>query len=75
MNKLEDIRKCHVCNGTNLKIILGVLVPDLITDIETIRDVLSCDECETIHYIEEGQINYEFSCKINKPIHYKIDKL
>jgi hypothetical protein len=43
----------------------GVLVTDFYTDEEIRRTVIFCNECETIHYIEDGIISYEFSCKIN----------
>lgn len=71
MNRLEDIKFCHVCHSSSLFPISNVPVPDIFTDEEIRRDVLMCDDCETLHYIEEGQVSYEFSCKINVPTYDK----
>ena len=63
--RLEDIKFCHVCNSNNLTPLINIPVPNIITDEEEIRTVLMCNNCDTMHYIEEGQVNYEFSCKAN----------
>jgi hypothetical protein len=65
MAKLTDIKNCHVCGSIDIMPMEGVLVTDFYTDEEIRRTVIFCNECETIHYIEDGTISYEFSCKIN----------
>lgn len=71
--KLEDIKNCHVCGSTNLIPRLNIPIPEMFTEEDTLRDVLFCDDCETIHYIEEsGQISYEFSCTLDKEIGRKV---
>jgi len=67
--RLENIKFCHVCNSGNLTPLTNIPVPDVITDEEIIRTVLMCDDCDTMHYIENGQVSYEFSCKINDSIY------
>jgi hypothetical protein len=67
--RLEDIKFCHVCNSSNLTPLLNIPVPDIITDEETIRTVLICDSCDTMHYIEDSQVSYEFSCKVNDSLY------
>lgn len=62
--RLEDIKACHVCNGINLKAIPRAPVEDLMTDEITYRDVLLCLDCDTVHYIENNSVSYEFSFKI-----------
>jgi hypothetical protein len=54
--KLTDIKTCHVCSSPRL------------VDEEVMRNVLECNDCETLHYIEDNQVSYEFTCKINKSI-------
>jgi hypothetical protein len=66
--KLENIKNCHVCGGINLTPRLNIPIPDIFTDEEVLRDVLQCDDCDTIFYIDNGVISYEFSCKINEEI-------
>lgn len=66
--KLTDIKNCHVCNSNNLIPKYNIPVPDMFTDEETKRDVLFCGDCETMHYIEDGGISYEFTTKINQSI-------
>jgi hypothetical protein len=74
MVKLEDIRRCHVCGGYNFTPCSHVPIPDFYTDEDIYRDVLICNDCDTIHYIESGEVSYEFSCKINSNIGKKIYK-
>lgn len=68
---LNDIKECHVCHNNNLEILVNVPISNLLTDEETIQNVMKCNDCDTIHYIEEGEIRYEFSCKIYKIIKAK----
>jgi hypothetical protein len=70
--RLENIRNCHVCSSTNLVPRLNVPIPDLMTDEETNKDVLQCDDCDTLHYIEEGSVSYEFSCRVNEYLGKKV---
>lgn len=74
MSKLEDIRFCHVCHSSSLFPVSNVPIPDYFSDEEMRRDVLMCDDCETLHYVENGEISYEFSCKINESISIKKTK-
>lgn len=74
MAKLEEIKNCHVCGGSDLIPLLGVPVPDMMTDVEIIRNILLCNDCETVHYIDDGVISYEFSCKPNVLIGSKKSK-
>ena len=72
--KLEQITNCHVCGCNSLTPLLNIPVPDIMTDEEVIRQVLVCNDCDTIHYIEDdGSIAYEFSCRINEEIGRKVD--
>ena len=64
--KLDDIKTCHVCKGSNLKPIEHVQMDDFNTNSLVYRDVLVCLDCDTLHYIDEGEVVYEFSFKINK---------
>lgn len=68
MNKLTDIKNCHVCGGTTLIPKVNIPIIDIFTDEEIYRTVLECHDCETLHYIREGKIEYEFSCKIDNLI-------
>lgn len=68
MSKLTDVKQCHVCYSIKLIPRYNIPIPDILTDEEIRRDVLQCDDCDTLHYIEDGEISYEFSCKIGKPI-------
>jgi hypothetical protein len=67
--RLEDIKFCHVCNSSSLTPLLNIPVPDIITDEEVIRTVLMCDSCETMHYIEDGMVNYEFTCRPSESLY------
>ena len=71
--RLEDIKACHVCRGLNLKPILNTPVEDIMTQETTMKDVLLCLDCDTLHFIEDGVIAYEFSVKINSGIPKRID--
>jgi hypothetical protein len=73
---LEDIKICHVCHGEKLGILRDILIPDLFTDEEVLRDVVRCYECDTLHYIEDGEVRYEFPItnKIPKNIRKEIEK-
>ena len=76
MSRLEDIKLCHVCSSSSLRPLINVPVPDIFSDEDIYRDVLMCNDCETIHYVDDGLISYEFSCKINESIFdKKIHKL
>ena len=71
--RLEDVKKCSVCNSGNLIPHSNIPVPDIFTDIETCREVLQCEKCDTLHYIDEGgTISYEFSCKLGQNIGKKV---
>jgi hypothetical protein len=72
--KLEDIKQCHVCGSYNLVPYPHIPIPDFYTDEDIYRDILLCNDCETSHYIEDGVVSYEFSCKINTQIGKKIYK-
>ena len=74
MNKLEDIKNCHVCGSNNLTPLINIPVPEILTDEITMRSVLFCEECESLHYIEDGNISYEFSCTLGKDIGHKVNK-
>ena len=71
MNKLEDIKNCHVCGGKKLTPGLRVPISDILTGEEVIREALQCEECDTLHYVCDGIISYEFSCSTNKLIKTK----
>jgi hypothetical protein len=62
--KLEDIKFCHVCKGSNLKPIIHTQMDDLMTNTLIYRDILLCLDCDTVHYIDEGAVAYEFLFKI-----------
>jgi hypothetical protein len=71
MSKLTDIKSCHVCNGINLIPKYNIPIPDMFTDEDVSTDILFCNDCETMHYISEGIICYEFNIDINKKINKK----
>jgi hypothetical protein len=75
MPKLTDIKNCHVCSSPRLTPRYGIYVPDIFTDEEIKRNVLQCDDCDTLHYIDNGTISYEFSCKVNQSIFSKQHKV
>ena len=64
--KLTDIKACHVCNGTNLIPKYNIPIPDMFNDEDVLTDILFCNDCETMHYVNEGLILYEFNIKVNK---------
>lgn len=70
--KLEDIKTCHVCGSIKLIPRLNIPIPEIMTNEEINRDVLQCDDCDTLHYIEDGGVSYEFSCKVNEYIGKKV---
>jgi hypothetical protein len=72
--KLENINACHVCGSVNIQPLSKVPVPDFFTNEDILRDIVFCNDCETMHYIEDGTISYEFSCKMNSVIGKKIYK-
>jgi len=72
--KLEDIKNCHVCGSINLIPRLNIPIAEFFVEEDTLRDVLFCDDCETIHYLSEGILNYEFSCTLDKEIGRKVKK-
>lgn len=73
--RLEDIKNCHVCGSNNLTPFINIPVPDIMTNEDVMRNVLMCDECETLHFIEEnGDVSYEFSCRINEEIGRKVKR-
>jgi hypothetical protein len=71
MSRLDDIKNCHVCGSRQLTPRLRVPISDILTGEETIREVIQCEECDTLHYINDGVIEYEFSCSTNKLIKTK----
>lgn len=72
--KLDNIKTCHVCKGSNLKTISHVQMDDLLENAMIYRDIILCLDCDTIHYINEGIIEYEFSLKIGEKIKKEVKK-
>jgi hypothetical protein len=61
---IESISSCHVCHGSNLKQ-TTFIIEDFFGETRE-RLVKMCMDCDTIHYINNGAVYYEFSVKINK---------
>jgi len=74
MAKLEDITNCHVCGCNSLTPLLNIPVPDIMDNVDVMRNVLMCNDCDTLHYIDDGMISYEFSCRINEEIGRKVKR-
>lgn len=62
--KIEDITECSVCHDRNL-ISDKLYIEDFYGEL-SLKDIKTCKECDTIHYIRNGVLLYEFSLKINK---------
>jgi hypothetical protein len=71
--KLEDINNCHVCGGNNLVPRFKVPILDLYGD-EELRTVIQCTDCDTLHYIDNGRIEYEFSVTLNESIYKTVKR-
>jgi hypothetical protein len=71
---LEDVHNCHVCGSVNLVPRYKVPIPDMFTEEEILRSCLQCDECDTLHYIDNGVISYEFSVKLNDQIRKEVSR-
>ena len=70
--ELADIKQCRVCHGYNL-FKSTLLLQDIISDKYKLTDVILCSDCDTIHYIKDDSIFYEFNINVvygdtNKPI-------
>lgn len=61
---IDNVLSCHVCHGDKL-IMRHFIIEDFLGDTRE-RLVKMCTECDTIHYINNGVVFYEFSVKINK---------
>lgn len=61
---IESISNCHVCHGDKLHT-THLIIEDFLGDTRE-RLVKMCTECDTIHYVNNGVVFYEFSVKINK---------
>jgi hypothetical protein len=70
--KLEDIKKCSVCNSGNLIPRYNIPIPDMFTEIDIYRDTLQCNDCDTLHYIDEGLVSYEFTAKLGQTLNKKV---
>ena len=82
MNNLkETIKQCKICNSTDLTFIENLEHEDIMLSsvdeaIYRIDDVVKCNLCDTIHYLEEGKICVEFNPEIKteeKPLNYVSD--
>lgn len=61
---IDNIVECHVCHGNNL-IEEHLVIEDLFGGVFE-RSVKTCKDCDTIHYVHNGSVFYEFSLKINR---------
>lgn len=61
---IDDIVHCHVCHGGNFRLIKDAPIEDMFTEEVEKIDSLLCVDCDTMHYIKDGALNYEFSVKI-----------
>jgi len=82
MNNLEEtIKQCKICNSTDLTFIENLEHEDIMLSsvdeaIYRIDDVVKCNLCDTIHYLEEDKICVEFNPEIKtveKPLNYVSD--
>lgn len=62
--KIEEISSCQVCRSTNLNQ-RHLTMEDFYGNVSE-KLVKICTECDTIHYINNGIVLYEFSVKVNK---------
>lgn len=61
--ELADIKQCRVCHGYDL-VKTTLLLQDVITDKYKLTNVILCSDCDTIHYIKDDSIFYEFNINI-----------
>ena len=61
--ELADIKQCRVCHGYDL-VKTTLLLQDVITDKYKLTNVILCSDCDTIHYIKNDSIFYEFNINI-----------
>jgi len=73
METLEKIKNCHVCGGVQMVPRIQIPVPDIMTNEEILRDVLQCEECDTIHYIDDGTVAYEFTYRVGRTVRDQIN--
>lgn len=80
-NLKETIKQCKICNSTDLTFIDNLEHEDIMLSsvdeaIYRIDDVVKCNLCDTIHYLEEDKICVEFNPEIKteeKPLNYVSD--
>ena len=75
INKLSDIKICPVCNKTRLSFIPNYIHEDIENNsyygdeiVFRTDDIIKCEECDTIFYIEDGKLVSQFDVKINTPV-------
>ena len=60
------VLKCSCCGSTNLKDVKDFEMEHILTNAPMIRDVSICKECESVHYIENGRLSYEYTPEVCK---------
>lgn len=58
--KLEEVKFCKVCMSSNLRLEPLLTIDDVDTDLEKVVTAKVCEDCETIHFIENGNLAYQF---------------
>lgn len=57
---LPNIDKCQQCKSMDLIPLRNVVCEDVMTNKDVTRDIIKCNECECIHYLNSGRLSYEF---------------
>jgi len=64
---ISEIKQCKVCHGYNLSE-GSILLEDSLSETYKMTNVKICLDCDTIHYIRNNDIYYEFNIEINRHI-------
>ena len=68
-NKVKDITKCKICFSSNLEYIENFEHEDIVLNdynsntppVLRIDETMVCKDCDTMHYIEDGNEVFEFT--------------
>lgn len=56
MLTIHNVHQCHICNSKNL-----VSLSDIyLTNGQFIENANMCKKCQTIHYIDDNVVQYDF---------------
>jgi hypothetical protein len=76
-NNINDkIKECRMCGSINLEFHEKQPVLDPIEEIEVLHDIKYCNDCECVHFYEDGYLAFQRSRDVDRPIiinHLKSD--